>query len=395
MASYTTSQFIQPFDNKPTASPDQTIGQVLEYTYSSHMPIYIFDEKKYIGVVSAYQSFYHNFHTPYTKKVLSELIHTPRLTKHSSLFDVMRSMMDTRLYELPIVDKNDKVIGVVTANDIIKTLAQDDILSTYLIECVDIRTPVTHNTDGTVEDIYHTLRKENVSRIVLTDSFGKVAGIVTRSDIKTAFIRPNLRQRFRGKAEEKKQMMFDPKKNIYCEDDPIARYAKENVETLADDTSKREILQILINSDHNSIVLVNELSMPTGFISTHDIVHCLGSFEIAVDTPIIFEKPNNTAVPELLVEKAQHKLEHMIKKLSKIQPIEKIDVAINEQKFANQKVAEYKTRIVISIKGKNVMTTAESKEYVDSVQNAISQAEQQFIKNTKHTYHKSPPSQSS
>jgi CBS domain-containing protein len=384
---YTVSQFIKPFEDRPVASPEKTIGQVLELTTSSHTPIYIFEDKKYRGVVSAYRSLFHNYHAPYTKKVVSELMHTPRLTNNSTLFDVLRAMMDTRLYELPIVNDDNEIIGVVETRDILKTILKDPILSAYVIDCIEVRNPVTHPLKGSVKDIYHTLRDQDVSRIMLTDENGKLAAIVTRSDIKTAFIRPGLRQRFRGKAEEQKQNIFDPKEEIYREDDPISRYAKTNVFSVRDEISKKDAINTLIKSTFNSLVLTNDLEKPTGILSLRDIVHCLGSFTPDIETAITFKKPSG-AVPEEMIDKAQSSIERMVKKLSKIETIEKVDVAVQQQKFSNAKVAEYETRIGISMKGLNVESHARDKEYINSVQSAIAIAEKQFINRTKRSYHK-------
>lgn len=386
MAGYTVSQFIEPFENRPTTSPDQTIGQVLEATDSSHKPVYVFDGKKYLGVISAFQSIYHNYHAPHTKKVVSELLHTPTITDDSTLYEAIRSMMDTRLYELPVVDANKKLTGVITIDTILKEIAQDKMISTFITECIEYKEPVVRRHEGTIEDVFHLLREKGISRIVLTDSLGKVNGIISRSDIQIAFFRPVDRQRFRGPAEDSRTTLFDSEE-VYREDDPIERYSQKSVFTLSSELPKREIIKQLIESEYRSVVLVDKTQKPVGFLSLRDIIHCLATLEPEVTTPIVFKKPDDT-VTDIQVEKAQKKVEHMVKKLSKIKPIEKVEVAVNQQKYANEKVAEFQTRITISMKGQNVMVSAASKEYVDSIQNTISIAEQKFIKNTKHTYHK-------
>ncbi|HRN96674.1 MAG TPA: CBS domain-containing protein [Candidatus Levybacteria bacterium] len=390
MAGYTISQFVTPFTNLPTASPHKTIGQVLESTDSSHKPVYVFDGKKYMGVVSAYQSIYHSAHAPHTKKVISDIMHTPTLTPSSSLHDAIRFMMDTRLYELPVVDKNKEIKGVISLSTILKTLLKDEIIMTFLAECIEYRKPVIRKHEGTVDDVFHLLRDKNVSRVILTDKRGKVNGIVTRSDIQIAFLRPIEKQRFRRPTEDSKNTRFSSEEK-YREDEPIERFSQKVVFTVPEDTPKRLILQQLIESDYNSVVIVDRLEKPVGFLSVRDIVHCLATLEPNITTPIIFEKPDSS-VSNVHVEKAQKKIEQLIRKLSKIQPIEKVEVAVNEQKFSNKKIAEFQTRITISMKGQDVMVSGSSKDYMSSIQNTLSIAEQKFIKNTKHTYHKTQAS---
>lgn len=390
MAGYSIKQFIEPFTDRPIAEPSKTIGQVLEYTNSSHRPIYVFDNDKFMGVVSAYQTLYHTYHAPYTKKVVSEIKKTPQLTKKSSLYEIIRSMRDTRLYELPVLDKNGNILGVVTAEKIMNAVINDEMISTYLVDCIEIKSPISRPHKGTIKDVFHLVRTKGISRIILTDSKGKVDGIVTRSDIKTAFIRPTPRQRFRGLSEKQYSQFFD-EEEIYREDDPIERYSTTNVFTLPDSSSKREVIKKLIESEFKSVVLVDAQHKPSGFLSLKDIIHCLASFEPDVEIPINFKKPDNT-VDEKQIEKAQLKVEHLVKKLSKIKQIIKVDVAIDQQKYTNQKTASFRTNIHIDIPGTNITANAESKQYLDSVQDALALAEKQFMRSSKITHHKSQAS---
>lgn len=323
---------------------------------------------------------------PHTKKVLSELMHAPHITSQSTLYETIRSMMDMRLYELPVVNTKNTILGIVTIDTILNKIIHDDMISNYLIEFVTIQKPVTRLHEGTVKEIFHLLRDKNISRIILTNSRRRLTGIISRSDIQKAFLRPSDRQRHRGTAEDSRSALFDSDET-YREDDPIERFSQKNVFTLRDNSSKIEIIKQLVNSSYNSVVLVDLLDRPTGFLSLHDIVRCLATFEADIETPIIFKKPDESVTPAQL-EKVRKRIEHMVKKLSKIQRIEKVEIAVKEQKYPTQKVAQFQTRVLISMKGQDVRITATNKEYVHSIQNALSTAEQQFIKHTKYTYHK-------
>lgn len=386
MAEISIAQFIKPFENKPIASPDQTIGQVLEYTDSSHKPIYVFDGEQYKGVVSAYSALYHNFHAPYTKKVISDLLHTPYLTKESTLHEVIRAMLDTRLYELPILDKDRQITGVIHAMDIMRELIHDPMVSTYLVDCIEPSPAITHSPDGTIKDVFPILRTKGKSRIVLTDHHEKIVGIITRSDIKTVFLRPIDRPKYRGVTDETHNHIYVDE-DIYRIDDPISRYAQTNVFTISDDKKMREILKTLIESDSRSIVITDKTDRPVGIISLKNILYCLATFEPDVEIPIIFKKPNGD-VSEAQFEKARHKVELMVKKLSKIRDIEKVEVSVKEQKSGGQGVQIYKTTMHVNIPGTNVTATAEHKNYLTCITNTIALIEKQFVRQKKQTYHK-------
>lgn len=386
MIGYTAKSLLTPFNDKPTTQINQTIAKVLEASTSSHSPIYVFDGNNFVGVIAPYQAIYGSNHTLHSKKVQSALVKIPVLSIDSTLYDIARAMMDTRLYELPILDKKQKIIGVVTSKSLLELVLRDEVIFTYLADCVIPRKPVTHPHKGTVGDIYHLMRDKGVSRIVLVDHNNEVSGIVTRSDIKIAYTQPSSRQRFRGSNESPFGVFFDGEET-YREDDLIERFSKKIVYTLPNNLSLKEIIIDLVSSEYNAVVLVDTMNKPVGFISNRDLIHCLATFEPDVETPLVFKKPDDS-VPEQQIEKSKKDLEKMIKKLSKIQPIEKVEVAVTVKKFTTQKVADYDTRITISMKGDNVQVSANNKEYRLCVKNAIDKAENVFIKTIKHTYHK-------
>lgn len=382
MARYTVGQFVRPFKDLPIADPDDTIGQVLEFVTSSHQPVYVFDNNEYLGLVTPYQALYRNFNTPYQKKVSTSLSTPPRLFEHDTLYSALQAMLHTRLYQLPVLTKKEELIGVINLREIMQTLSSDRVVMEFLSECIDVKKPITHSHEGTVEDIYNTLQQKDVSRIVLLDDTGKVNGIVGRSDIQTAFIRPNLRQRFRGIDGRIKENMFDSEET-YRDDDPIARYSSKVVFTLPDVTPKNEILSHLISSDYKSVVLVNQINEPIGFLSLRDVLHCLATIDPGLDIPIVFEKPCDHVTQED-VDFAYDKIVKLIKKLQKIRPIEKVEITVNEQKYPDESPAEFTIGIIMNIPGNNVVVSSKNKDYLDCMDSAIELVEKQFIKRAKH-----------
>ncbi len=379
---YTISEFVQPFKNVPLTTSDETLEQIIELTSNSHTPIYVFSGKKYQGIVSGYSTLFQNHHAPLATKVSSTIIHTPRLHENTSLYEAIRAMMDTRMYELPIFDTPDNVIGVIRAHDVLDALFHDEMIATFIAECVRVHQPVTASIGENLEHIYQLMKKNKISRIILINDSGELEGIVARSDIKTIFIPDKSKPRTSAREGEVSYGSVFETKDFNPGEDPISKYAKTRVFTLPHTTEPREIIRQLHESKYNSVVLVDRLNKPVGFLSLRDILHCLATFEPDVDIPIVFEKPNN-GVPERMVGKAQEKIEKMIKKMQKMLPVEKVEISVEEQKYANQKVAQYQTNLLISIPGNNIVVNARSKDYLDSVNKSIDQAERKFIKQAK------------
>jgi predicted transcriptional regulator len=380
MSGYRASQFITPFTNKPVTTSDETLLSILDLTSSSHTPIYVIDDKDYKGVVSVFQTMNTTSNIPLSTKVTSQIVNTPLLTKDSSLHEVITAMMSTKLYELPILE-NDSIIGVVTVKDIFSKLQSDKLILSFITECVNFKEPITHSSKGVVGDILPLLKNHGISRIILTNEKGGVEGITSRADLRATFVQPLDRQRYRGPAEDSRSTIFNDE-NKYRNDEPIERFMKTNVFTLPDSTSKKEVIIQLISSEFNSVVLVDKLNKPTGFLSIKDLIHCLGVLHQEITIPIVFKKPDDS-VPESQLLDTEQKLENMIKKLSKIRPIQKVEIAVQVQKFANQKPSIYRTHINVDFPGQNAMATSEDKLYMKSVKDTIRDIEKQFLKTTK------------
>lgn len=380
MAEYNAKQFLTSFDKKPVTTSDELLFHILDLTQSSHAPIYVIDGEKYKGVVSVFQSLMNSANVQQSTKVSSHIIHTPRLTKDSTLYEIIGAMLTTRLYELPIIEK-DKIIGVVTVKSIFSALHADPVILEFLAECIDYRDPITHTTKGTVGDIIPVMKNENVSRVVLTDSHGVVEGIVSRADVREVYMQPVDRQRFRGPTEDSRTTFFDDE-DKERNTDPIERFMKTDVVTLPDTTEKKEVIKFLLTSKTNSVVLVNKLNKPVGFLSTKDILHCLGAVQPAVESPIIIKKPEDS-VTDTQLDSAEKKIQTMVKKLTKIRPIEKTECVISVQKFSNQKPALFKTQLQVSFPGNNAIASSEDKLFIKSITDTIQDIEKQFLKTTK------------
>src|SRR5690606_25593341 len=151
-------------------------------------------------------------------------------------------------------------------------------VSTYLVDCIEPSPAITHSPDGTIKDVFPLLRTKGKSRIILTDQHKKIVGIITRSDIKTVFLRPIDRPKYRGVTDESNNHIYVDE-DIYRTDEPISRFAQSNVFTMSEDKKMREILKTLIESDQKSIVITDKQDRPISIISLKNILYCLATFE--------------------------------------------------------------------------------------------------------------------
>jgi len=133
------------------------------------------------------------------------------VTKDNTLEEVIDIFSRHNFSGLPVVDEQNKVIGVLSEADIVKYSHQESVipltssfgwispyteirdiatfrkgvetLSWTKVERVMTKNVVTVSEDTLADDIAQKMTKRNVNRIPVVDSQGRLVGIVTRADL--------------------------------------------------------------------------------------------------------------------------------------------------------------------------------------------------------------------
>jgi len=370
------SSYISSIDDVTTSEADDTLGSVMPLLQSSHSPLFVFTkENEFLGLISPYVALYtHRY--PYTTKVSSIATQPPYITKETQLYDVATFMLETRVYSLPLFDNNKQIVGVIDSKDIFQNLIKDKDLLTFLSSTIKAHTPITANDNSSVENIFQIMRDKNVSRVVLIDDNGVLSGIVSRKDLHNAFMKPTAKQRFGKNDTAQTDRAFDAEKESRG-DDPIEKYATSNVHTLRSDTNQEEIIKQLIESEHNSIVLIEKYQKPVGFLSMRDILAGLELLEPKETINIIMTKPTHN-VSKDDVKEAEEILSLFGKKMNKRIAIEKIEVTFEEPKTPDENSIIFNTTLIVSpVAGLKIVSKTKNSSFIDGIHAAIAQIEKQ------------------
>lgn len=129
-----------------------------------------------------------------TKNVIS-------VKRDADLHEASRLLSEHRISGMPVVDDNNRVIGVVSEADILVLAGMStkhtfkDILRTILGEPVPSRRggnrvenvmsfpPITSKADDEVMEVAKILDERRIKRLPVVDNEGKLLGIVSRADI--------------------------------------------------------------------------------------------------------------------------------------------------------------------------------------------------------------------
>lgn len=109
---------------------------------------------------------------------------------NSSVLDAVRMMVDQNISCIPIVDKDNKVLNVFEAVDIISCIRGgayeelDDTIGEALCKRSDDSPGIyTCSEEDRLESIFDTIRKSRVHRLIVVDDHNRLKGVISLSDI--------------------------------------------------------------------------------------------------------------------------------------------------------------------------------------------------------------------
>lgn len=368
---FTLSRFIRPMNEFLQSEPQEHLYTVLQHVQSCHDPVFVFEklgDSRLIGMLSAYQTLYRQSY-PYTTKIQNSYIHPPDVRSNTSLYSVLEIMRNTSFYSLPVFDHKKQLLGAVKIKDILSGLFKDKIVIDYVAENLVPYPPVTIGHHALVRDLLDIFKDVDESRVLITDKEGKVSGIVTRKDLARAFIEPTSKQRFTHRSDFG-QSSFDGEEK-YRIDDPVSKYMSRTVYTESIGIDPKVVLQNLVNSDYNSVVLVDIMDKPLAFITIRNILDTLVNVSYKKEIPIVFKKPSDV-VRESEIEEAEDILYRFIEKLSKRQNVLKVEISFEEPKYVSGKTAEFNTTLVLETgSGRRMVAHTKHKDFLLSIHEVI------------------------
>ena len=112
-------------------------------------------------------------------KIMTRDVVTVRTT--TVIYDAIRMMADGNITGLPVVDEDEKLMGIITAKDIMRHLLNTRGTEGEVQDCITTDV-ISFNENDDLLDVINTL-VENKFRKVPIESEGKLVGIISRRDI--------------------------------------------------------------------------------------------------------------------------------------------------------------------------------------------------------------------
>ena len=372
----TIKNYISSLDTVIKSDNKKSLGSVLSLVNSSHQAVFIYNDKdEFQGLVSPYKTIYSNNY-PYTTLVSSIAFRPPRIEGNTKIYKVVKYMIASKIYMLPVFDDKGAVEGIVYGKDIALNVIKNPSLLTFIKDNMHPNIPITAPYTSLVQDVFNLIKEKNVSKIVLVDNNGAMKGIVTRSDLMKSVIKPTSKMRFSNEGSFIGRNSFAGEKKSRKEEQ-VLKFATSVVSSLPNTTSMKKIITYLVTSSHNSVVLLNKQRKPTGFLSMKDILKAISLMKPEENIPIIVKKPSKS-VSDTELKRAIKHLESFSLKLGKRIKIKRIEVVTEEPK--NQKGQTHKfntTVMIIPIKGNSIISLTKNRGFLDGIQEATKIIEKQ------------------
>ena len=129
--------------------------------------------------------------------LLREIMHTPPIVLH--MYDpfhmVEKTLREKRIKHLPVVNNDNKLVGIITLSDLYRTCSPkrnmedgsffytDEQLDAYILRTIMTKDPHCLKETDTLYTAMLAMVNGGYGCIPITDAEGKIAGIITQTDI--------------------------------------------------------------------------------------------------------------------------------------------------------------------------------------------------------------------
>jgi CBS-domain-containing membrane protein len=199
----------------------------------------------------------------------------------ANLPDVVRDLLRRMLRAVPVVDDNNRVVGIMTNGDIVRrgnlavrldllqTLPageQEDILAALTasnLTSADVMTQdvVTVSQDAHVRDAAKLMMHHHLKRLPAVDSEGRLTGIVSRVDL------------LRTVAQASMQPAGEPPHFTHeSATSPIKRVMSKDVPVVGPDDPVAHVINVVVSTRLNRAVVIDSDRRPLGIVSDAELI---------------------------------------------------------------------------------------------------------------------------
>lgn len=248
-----------------TLSPNDKLAEAISKFQSSHDAVMVVENGQFVGLVNPYFSLIKRTYPPSTK-LKSCLFSPPKLTQNTSLKEIARLMLESKIHYLPVLNSANQLLGIVTARRILESQLNSPIAKDLADSVIANKKYLqTINITSNFEEVLRYFQTSKLSKIVIVNDKNALQGIISQFDLLRLFDEPKERMHFFDKGEPT---------------NAFAKYTiKHFLKTATIQVNKkiqlREIINLILNKEIGSVIVMKDRLTPQNIITTSDILNYL------------------------------------------------------------------------------------------------------------------------
>lgn len=264
-----------------------------------------------------------------TMKVESFLYPIPHVTQNDSVQKVANIITHYRIREVPVVDKN-KIIGVVTAKQIIKLLSSKD-NKWIKANLIYTQNPITVPSDDSISNARRIMTSKRIDHLPVLNQ-GKIKQVLTSYHVLQS-IMPSEKQ-------GSKSMISRTEHALELK---IGNTGSTRIPQCSPNDDLNKVINSMLKAD-TTCCLVNLWDTLQGIITLRDILGLLAS-KLETQIPLyIVGMPEDQQNIDLI----NSKFEKTLKRLQQVySEIHEARVSVKQQRTGNKKEGKYEVSIMI------------------------------------------------
>jgi len=204
---------------------------------------------------------------PMTSKISTLMIKPPRVDENTKLLDAVKTMVQSGLRSIPVVDNNDFLKGLVSRTDVTKALLNVPQYSGIPIEEIMIRDPVTVNINDDINVAIQKMRNLGELTIPVVDEHNHLVGMVHIRDLTNAVWRVKERPTIGEiKGQKEKKVLF------------VKEFLNPPV-FVRKDAKLKDVIDTMLKMKSYICAIVDEDNRIVGIITQKDIVELIARKE--------------------------------------------------------------------------------------------------------------------
>jgi len=245
----------------------------------SGIPILKKDTKKVVGVVTR-SDIFRNADEDQIALIMSDNVHF--VYNDQDVKDAARLLFENRIHGLPVINKANKIVGIISPTDILKILPEkNDVIEHYYTNSV---VPVYEGTPINIIMEIINITNKNVLPVLNDDL--KISGIVSDGDLfKLNQVRENISNSVMGLGEDEDQWSWegirDTVRLYYSTTEvalpsvPVKKVMISNVLKAFKNTSITEAAQKMIKHKISHMPVLDASDRLIGMVTDADLMACM------------------------------------------------------------------------------------------------------------------------